>query len=98
MLARRRRAARASEDCAVEEEEELEARAETELTPMAAEAGEEGDENGLTKSSDSPSDTMKEDWSVNATCIDLLFGYLYMYTSTTCRQLTSLTDRSDPRK
>ncbi|CAO2149828.1 unnamed protein product [Urochloa humidicola] len=31
-----------------------------ELTSMAAEGGEEGDENGLTNSSDSPSDTMKE--------------------------------------
>jgi len=37
MLARRRRAARALEDCAVEKEEESEARAETELTSMAAE-------------------------------------------------------------
>ena len=59
-----------SGDCAVEE---------LELTSMAAEGGEEGDENGLTKSSDSPSDTMKEDWSVNATCIDLL---LSLYTCT----------------
>jgi len=44
--------------------------------------------------------SMKVDyfWSVNANCIDLLFVYLYMYTSTTCSQLTSLTDRSDPRK
>ena len=89
MFARRRRSPMGSGDCAVEE---------LELTSMAAEGGEEGGENGLTNSPDSPFDTMKEDWSVNATCIDLLFGYLYMYTSTTCRQLTSLTDRSDPRK
>ena len=82
----------------MEELEELEARAEVELTSMAAKGGEEGEEKGLMNSSDSPSDTMKEDWSVNTPCIDLLFGYLYMYTSTTCRQLTSLTDRSDPRK
>ena len=59
-----------SGDCAVE--------LEVELTSMAA----EGDENGLTKSSNSPSDTMKEDWSVNATCIDLLAMFIYMYTST----------------
>ena len=79
MLARRRRAARASEDCAVEEEEESEARAETELTSMAAEGGEEGDENGLTNSLDSPSDTMKEDWSVNAI---VLISCLGIYTCT----------------
>ena len=61
MLAWQRRALRASEDCAVEEMEESKARAEMELTSIATEGGEEGDENGLTKSSDSPSDTMKED-------------------------------------
>ena len=57
---------------------------ELELSSMAAEGGEEGGENGLTNSLDSPFDTMKEDWSVNATCIDLLLVYIYMYTSTTC--------------
>ena len=51
---------RASGDCVVEELEEPEARAEVELTSMAAEGGEEGEEKGLTNSSDSPSDTMKE--------------------------------------
>ena len=44
----------------MEELEELEARAEVELTSMAAEGGEEGEEKGLMNSSDSPSDTMKE--------------------------------------
>ena len=84
MLARRRRAAIASEDCAVEEEEESEARAETELTSMAAEGGEEGDENGLTNSLDSPSDTMKEDWSVNAI---VLISCLGIYTCTQAQRV-----------
>ena len=70
-----------SGDCALKLEEP-EARAELELTSMAAEGGEEGDDNGLTKSSSSPSDTMKGDWSVNANCIDLLAMFIYMYTST----------------
>ena len=84
MLARRRRSPRASEDCTVEEVDESEARAETELTSMAAEGGEEGDENGLTNSLDSPSDTMKEDWSVNAI---VLISCLGIYTCTQAQRV-----------
>ena len=75
MFARRRRSPMGSGDCAVEE---------LELTSMAAEGGEEGDENGLTNSLDSPSNTMKEDWSVNAI---VLISCLGIYTCTQAQRV-----------